>query len=114
MYLRLLMLRCPTYVRLHQTEGGSQEYAVFAEETRFSLEQSGKMLDFNKVCKEIERRTEIIAGNSKNVGPVEICIDIYSPNYPDLQFVDLPGFTKTPVQDQPTDIENQILEMNLR
>ena len=114
MYLRLLMLRCPTYVRLHQTEGGSQEYAVFAEETSFSLEQSGKMLDFNKVCKEIERRTEIIAGNSKNVSPVEICIDIYSPNYPDLQFVDLPGFTKTPIQDQPTDIENQILEMNLR
>ena len=72
------------------------------------------MPDFSRVCKEIERRTQIIAGNTKNVSNVEICIDIYSPNYPDLQFVDLPGFTKTPVEDQPDDIEHQILEMNLR
>ena len=110
----LFMLRCPTYIRLHQTEKGSPEYAVFAKEDSFSLEQSDKISDFSKVCKEIERRTQIIAGNSKSVSNVEICIDIYSPNYPDLQFVDLPGFTKTPVQDQPDDIEKQILEMNLR
>ena len=84
MYLWLLKWRCPTYVRLHQTEKGSQEYAVFADEASFSLEKSDKMLDFNKVCEEIERRTEIIAGNSKNVSRVEICIDIYSPNYPGL------------------------------
>ena len=93
---------------------GSKEYAVFAKEESYNLEESEKIHDFSKVCKEIERRTEKIAGNTKNVSNVEICIDIYSPNYPDLQFVDLPGFTKTPVQDQPDDIEQQILDMNLR
>ena len=87
---------------------------MFTKEDSFGLEQSEKMLEFFKVCKEIERRTQVIAGNSKGVSNVEICIDIYSPNYPDLQFVDLPGFTKTPVQDQPNDIEEQILDMNLR
>ena len=109
-----IVIRCPTYVRLHQTEKGCQEYAVFTKEENFGLEQSEKILDFAEVCKEIERRTQIIAGNSKSVSKVEICIDFYSPNYPDLQFVDLPGFTKTPVQDQPDDKEEQILDMNLR
>ena len=72
------------------------------------------MTDFTRVSKEIEKRTEKRVGNTKNISNDEICLDIYSPNYPDLQFVDLPGFTKTPVQDQPDDIEQQILDMNLR
>ena len=101
-------------MRLHQTEKGSQEYAVFAKQDDDSLTQSEKMTNFSKVCQEIERRTQIIAGSSKGISNIEICIDIYSPNYPDLQFVDLPGFTKTPVHGQPNDIEQQILDMNLR
>lgn len=86
---------------------------MFPKEEAYHLEEEN-MTDFTKVCKEIERRTEKRVGNSKNISHDEICLDIYSPNYPDLQFVDLPGFTKTPVQDQPENIEEQILDMNLR
>ena len=48
----------------------------------------------------------------KNISDQEIHLDIFSPKYPDLQFVDLPGFTKTPVAGQDHDIELQILELN--
>ena len=34
--------------------------------------------------------------------------EIYSPNVLNLTLVDLPGLTKIPVGDQPTDIERQI------
>ena len=44
----------------------------------------------------------------------EILLDIYSPNYPDLQFVDLPGFTRTTVAGQSEGIVQQIEELNMR
>ena len=44
----------------------------------------------------------------------EILLDIYSPNYPDLQFVDLPGFTRTTVAGQNEGIVQLIEELNLK
>ena len=41
-------------------------------------------------------------------------LDIFSPNYPDLQFVDLPGFTRTTVAGQNEGIVQQIEELNLK
>ena len=41
-------------------------------------------------------------------------LDIYSPNYPDLQFLDLPGFTRTTVAGQNEGIVQQIEELNLK
>ena len=50
---------------------------------------------------------------TKNVLNEEIHLDILSPHYPnDLQFVDLPGFTKCPLENQDDDIEEQIRQMN--
>ena len=40
-------------------------------------------------------------------------MDIYSPNYPDLQFVDLPGISKIALDQQDKDIEQQVLGLNL-
>ena len=40
-------------------------------------------------------------------------MDIYSPDYPDLQFIDLPGFTKTAVHNQNSNIVQQIEDLNL-
>lgn len=40
-----------------------------------------------------------------------ISLKIFSPNVLNLTLVDLPGMTKVPVGDQPTDIEQQIKEM---
>ena len=50
---------------------------------------------------------------TKNISKEEIHLDIFSPNHPgDLQFIDLPGFTKCPVKNQDDDIEQQIEDLN--
>ena len=53
-----------------------------------------RVTDFSEVIKEIDKRTQVRVKNTKNVSDEEILLDFYSPKYPDLQFVDLPGFTK--------------------
>ncbi len=50
--------------------------------------------DFDDVISEIDLRTALRVKNTKNVSDEEILLDFYSQKYPDLQFVDLPGFTK--------------------
>ena len=52
-------------------------------------------------------------GRTKNISKEEILLDIYSPEYPELQFVDLPGFTKTPTSGQNPEICADIEELNL-
>ena len=107
-----IVTRCPLYVRLHQTKQGEEEMAVFQKEEKYGWEES-HFDDFVKVRKEIERRTEKRVGTTKNISHDAIHLDIYSPKYPDLQFVDLPGFTKTNVMGQDENIEQQVLDLNL-
>eukprot|EP00092_Neocalanus_flemingeri_P026987 GFUD01029268.1.p1 GENE.GFUD01029268.1~~GFUD01029268.1.p1 ORF type:complete len:718 (-),score=188.67 GFUD01029268.1:332-2485(-) len=107
-----IVTRCPLYVRLHQTKEGEEERAVFKKEEKFGLEES-HFDDFLKVRSEIERRTEKRVGTTKNISHDAIHLDIYSPKYPDLQFVDLPGFTKTNVRGQDENIEQQVLDLNM-
>ena len=68
---------------------------------------------FDGVEGEIIRRTEKRVGSTNNISPEPILLDIYSPDYPDLQFVDLPGFTKTSVDNQSADICQQIENLNI-
>jgi len=107
-----IVTRCPLYIRLHQIKQGETEKVVFKKEEKFGLEET-MLHDFGQVKKEIERRTEKRVGTTKNVSPDAIHLDIYSPKYPDLQFVDLPGFTKTHVMGQDENIEQQVLDLNL-
>jgi dynamin 1-like protein len=44
----------------------------------------------------------------KGVSKLPINLKIYGPGVLNLTLVDLPGLTKVPVGDQPTDIERQI------
>ena len=44
----------------------------------------------------------------------EILLDIYSPKYPDLQLVDLPGITRTTVDGQDANTVEKILELNMK
>ena len=69
--------------------------------------------NFGGVADEITRRTVKRVGNSKNVSDKAIVLDIYSPDYPDLQFTDLPGFTRTTVMGQSGDICQQIEDLNI-
>ena len=68
---------------------------------------------FDGVEAEIIRRTEKRVGSTNNISSEPILLDIYSPDYPDLQFVDLPGFTKTSVANQSADICQQIEKLNI-
>uniref|UniRef100_A0AC35GB19 Dynamin-1-like protein n=1 Tax=Panagrolaimus sp. PS1159 TaxID=55785 RepID=A0AC35GB19_9BILA len=73
-----------------------------------------KFFDFKDVRKEIERATDELLGTKKGVSDEEIYLKIYASNVVDLTLIDLPGFTKVPVGDQPEDIEVRIRDMSLK
>ncbi|KAK8162970.1 dynamin-1 [Phyllosticta citrichinensis] len=80
---------------------GQEEWAEF-------LHMPGrKFYDFREVRQEIENETSRIAGNNKGINRQPINLKIYSPAVLSLTLVDLPGLTKVPIGDQPTDIEKQ-------
>ncbi|KAK6428814.1 Dynamin-related GTPase protein [Oleoguttula sp. CCFEE 5521] len=66
-----------------------------------------KFYDFQQVKSEIENETNRIAGGNKGINRQPINLKIYSPHVLSLTLVDLPGLTKVPIGDQPTDIEKQ-------
>lgn len=66
-----------------------------------------KFYNFHDIRKEIEGETARIAGENKGISRIPINLKIYSPNVLNLTVVDLPGLTKIPIGDQPTDIERQ-------
>lgn len=66
-----------------------------------------KFRDFGAVKREIENETARIAGSNKGINRQPINLKIYSPHVLSLTLVDLPGLTKVPIGDQPTDIEKQ-------
>jgi dynamin 1-like protein len=67
--------------------------------------------DFESIKKEIETETIRVAGSNKNISAKPIHLKIFSPHVVNLTLVDLPGITKIPVGDQPTDIEQQIRQI---
>lgn len=102
----------PIFVRMHQAPVGSTEYVLFRTDSNHQNEMT--FTDLNQVRAEIEKRTERLTGkHCKNINREAIQLDFYSPDYVDLQFVDLPGFIKIPLPGQDTDIEQQILDLNL-
>lgn len=68
---------------------------------------SRKFDDFALVKQEIESETARIAGNNKGINRQPINLKIFSPHVLNLTLVDLPGLTKVPIGDQPSDIEKQ-------
>ncbi|TXT11074.1 hypothetical protein VHUM_01825 [Vanrija humicola] len=72
-----------------------------------------RFTDFDEVRKEIEAETFRVAGQNKGVSKLPINLKIYGPGVLNLTLVDLPGLTKVPVGDQPTDIERQIKNLVL-
>ena len=66
-----------------------------------------RFYDFQEVKREIEHETTRIAGSNKGINRQPINLKIYSPHVLSLTLVDLPGLTKVPIGDQPTDIEKQ-------
>ncbi|ORY05061.1 dynamin-1 [Clohesyomyces aquaticus] len=84
-----------------ESVAGQQEWAEFHHIP------GRRFYDFSEVKREIEAETSRIAGNNKGINRQPINLKIYSPHVLSLTLVDLPGLTKVPIGDQPTDIEKQ-------
>ena len=91
-----------TYVP--HTPASVAEYGEWAE---FHHVPGRKYRDFAHVKQEIENETARIAGNNKGINRQPINLKIFSPHVLNLTLVDLPGLTKVPIGDQPSDIEKQ-------
>ncbi|XP_072969739.1 dynamin-related protein 3A-like [Typha angustifolia] len=72
-----------------------------------------RFYDFRDIRREIQAETDREAGENKGVSDKQIRLKIFSPNVLNITLVDLPGITKVPVGDQPTDIEARIRTMIL-
>ncbi|XP_016549053.1 dynamin-related protein 3A isoform X2 [Capsicum annuum] len=70
-----------------------------------------RFYDFDAVRREILAETEKEVGVNKGVSDKQIRLKICSPNVLNITLVDLPGITKVPVGDQPSDIEARIRNM---
>ncbi|KAL9238495.1 hypothetical protein vseg_012909 [Gypsophila vaccaria] len=97
--------RRPLVLQLLQTKKGDEEWGEF-------LHIPGKkFFDFNDIRREIQAETDREAGANKGVIDKQIRLKIFSPGVLDITLVDLPGITKVPVGDQPSDIEARIRTM---
>ncbi|KAH9169462.1 dynamin protein dnm1 [Lactarius sanguifluus] len=95
-----IVTRRPLVLQLIHTPG-DDEWGQF-------LHLDKRFVDFAEIRREIEQETFRVAGQNKGVSKLPIHLRIHSPNVLDLTLVDLPGLTKIPVGDQPSDIERQI------
>lgn len=97
--------RRPLVLQLLQTKRSDEEWGEF-------LHLPGKrFFDFHEIRREIQAETDREAGENKGVSDKQIRLKIFSPNVLDITLVDLPGLTKVPVGDQPSDIEMRIRTM---
>ncbi|CAJ1936152.1 unnamed protein product [Sphenostylis stenocarpa] len=97
--------RRPLVLQLVQIKSSQEEFGEF-------LHLPGrKFHDFSQIRSEIQAETDREAGGNKDVSDKQIRLKIFSPNVLDITLVDLPGLTKVPVGDQPSDIEARIRTM---
>ncbi|TIB72673.1 hypothetical protein E3Q17_01421 [Wallemia mellicola] len=95
-----IVTRRPLVLQLiHTTK--QEEYGEF-------LHIDKRYTSFEEIRNEIQSETFRVAGQNKGISKLPINLKIYSHNVVNLTLVDLPGLTKIPVGDQPSDIEKQI------
>ncbi|KAI3945976.1 hypothetical protein MKX01_024732 [Papaver californicum] len=103
----------PLVLQLLQTKKTSDGGTTDEEYGEFLHLPKKKFFDFSEIRKEIQAETDREVGGNKGVSDKHIRLKIYSPNVLDITLVDLPGITKVPVGDQPSDIEARIRTMIL-
>ncbi|KAF8721814.1 hypothetical protein AX14_010165 [Amanita brunnescens Koide BX004] len=110
-----IVTRRPLVLQLIHTPIPSEPSPTASPHTEWAqfLHTDKRFTDFNEVCREIEQETFRVAGQNKGISKLPIHLRIYSPDVLDLTLVDLPGLTKIPVGDQPSDIERQIRNLVL-
>ncbi|KAI0463536.1 hypothetical protein LJB42_002536 [Komagataella kurtzmanii] len=101
------------HLRKNADPSGADDQSPVAEWGQFLHLPGKRFYNFQEIRREIEAETARIAGKNKGISRVPINLKIYSPNVLNLTMVDLPGLTKIPIGDQPTDIERQIKNLIL-
>ncbi|KAI0676151.1 Dynamin central region-domain-containing protein [Trametes maxima] len=107
-----IVTRRPLVLQLIHTPVPDSPTQTYNEWGQF-LHIDKRFTDFDDIRREIEQETFRVAGQNKGISKLPIHLRIYSPNVLDLTLVDLPGLTKIPVGDQPSDIERQIRSLVL-
>lgn len=103
-----VVTRRPLVLQLIHTSGSGEEYGEF-------LHLPGrKFVDFSLIRKEIQAETEREAGGNRGISDKTIRLKIYSREVLDITLIDLPGITRVPVGDQPSDIEARIRTMIMK
>lgn len=92
------------HLRKHANGGKRQAATEWGE---FLHIPKKRFYDFHDIRDEIANETSRIAGENKGISRLPINLKIYSTKVLNLTLVDLPGLTKIPIGDQPTDIERQ-------
>ena len=95
-----IVTRRPLILQMIQRPG--EEYGEFLHSP------NKKYTDFGEVKQEIENETRKVAGSNKGLSKDPIRLKVYSPEVLDLTIIDLPGVTKIPIGDQPTNIQQQV------
>ncbi|KAM9909336.1 hypothetical protein OXX69_005519 [Metschnikowia pulcherrima] len=90
-----------------QANGNSEQNSEPSEWGEFLHIPNKRFYDFHAIRREIEAETARIAGRNKGISRLPINLKIYSDRVLNLTLVDLPGLTKIPIGDQPSDIEKQ-------
>lgn len=92
------------HLRKHSNGGKHQPASEWGE---FLHLPKKRFYNFHDIRDEIANETSRIAGENKGISRLPINLKIYSTKVLNLTLVDLPGLTKIPIGDQPTDIERQ-------
>mmetsp|Transcript_94581 Transcript_94581/g.149560 ORF Transcript_94581/g.149560 Transcript_94581/m.149560 type:complete len:726 (+) Transcript_94581:39-2216(+) len=104
----VLQLRSTHQLPPERAPGGAVEWAEFAHK----IEEP--VLSFEQVRQEIAAETAKTCGDNAGISDDPILLSIFSPSVMDLTLVDLPGLTKVPTGDQPSDISERIRKLVLR
>ncbi|XP_057530949.1 dynamin-related protein 3A-like [Amaranthus tricolor] len=109
-----VVTRRPLLLQLNQAKvinGGDGDEVEYGE---FLHLPGKKFYDFSQIRNEIQAETEREAGANRGISEKTISLKIYSPNVLDITLIDLPGITRVPVGDQPSDIEARIRTMIMK
>eukprot|EP00249_Psilotum_nudum_P020336 c27659_g1_i8 orf=497-3082(+) len=105
--------RRPLVLQLVQLVRRPDDKSEIVEWGEFLHLPGRRFTDFSAIRKEIQSETDRESGTNKGISESQIRLKIFSPNVLNITLVDLPGITKVPVGDQPSDIEARVRTMIL-
>jgi len=113
--------RTPINIELINTNSSYIEFGYYKDLTwtktkKIVLDESHKTEKMKQIADEIRIQTKVNAGEDMGVSDKEINIKFYSPNIPNLNFIDLPGLTMIACTDrgQPKNIKDQIRNLLIK